>query len=189
MMIETLLTLALALLVAAQQPNVPETLKIQAISVAQNAISYAIRQEPAKLTQDTSQPVGVIPATPDAGNHGISMKMTQKSIEVAGANCAQARYKLAFVDESGNFVRGKQITMIAPEDTQTKITDDFVEFIYTPRATSTIQTIEFHGETQKITTELRILDGLQHAQLRFDGEHWHEITGGVRVNKDTMQCI
>jgi len=37
----TLLHLALALLIAAQQPNVPETLKNQAIFTAQTAIAYA----------------------------------------------------------------------------------------------------------------------------------------------------
>lgn len=42
MNISVLLKLALALLIAAQQPNVPQNLKIEAISTANIAISYAI---------------------------------------------------------------------------------------------------------------------------------------------------
>jgi hypothetical protein len=43
-MASTLLALALSLLIAAQQPYVPESLKIQAISMAQYAISVSLAE-------------------------------------------------------------------------------------------------------------------------------------------------
>ena len=51
-MIETLLSMALALLIAAQQPNVPEITKNQAIETALFAISFAqtYKEESAQVT-------------------------------------------------------------------------------------------------------------------------------------------
>lgn len=60
-MIATLLGLALQLLVAAQQPNVSQTLKDQAISVALIAIQYA--QDNATTTQALTPSATPTPAT------------------------------------------------------------------------------------------------------------------------------
>lgn len=59
-----LLGLALQLLIAAQQPNVPTELKIQAVQTATYAIEYAQASMPDEALNPISQPEPLSEATP-----------------------------------------------------------------------------------------------------------------------------
>lgn len=85
----TLLSLALSLLIAAQQPNVPQSLKDQAISVAQTAIAQA--------TQTMTSTATSLP----------SEKHYTLTIDSKPENCVAFRVK----DDAGNYAQEYPVTV------------------------------------------------------------------------------
>lgn len=76
--------LALSLLIAAQQPNVPENLKIQATKTALYAISVA--QSDLKTTQDTRATLAA-PEVPTAVKEAVLEQKTSSNIKVLDNGC------------------------------------------------------------------------------------------------------
>lgn len=133
-MVSQLLMLALALLVAAQQPNVPESLKNQAISTATYAIQVA--SESQKMTLETPQYAGVSPA-PEPVNPAPTIQIDQdKNI------CSTTFYvKYGWSDISMYNTKTQKWTYASTSYNGSRVYPDSARFVY--RHTEGENTLKF----------------------------------------------
>ncbi len=142
---ESLIALAIALIMAAQQPNVPVELRAEALKVASIALQYAQTSAPRDTTILT--PVSIGAETP-VSQTTFSIERVS-STAVLGGNCQN----VAVIVHSSD---SNPVTFTHPETNATSTLASPARYIYRPQATSTTQTLRFTAGngSGEITTTL-----------------------------------
>lgn len=186
-MIETLLALALSLLIAAQDPKVTPELRQHAIEVATFAIQYA--ENPVNTTQVVETAVGgteiTVPmVTPQVVATSSKLKLeSNTNFEFTGGNCVTIPFTLTS-DSAVSFVN--------PETGATETKQSPATFLYRPQSTSTKQTLLFTSGEDRVFAEVTIgQSALEKATVGRSVEEAqaHLMKDAIRTDKYTGKCI
>lgn len=186
-MIETLLALALSLLIAAQDPKVTPELRQHAIEVATFAIQYA--ENPVNTTQVVETAVGgteiTVPmVTPQIVATSSKLKIeSNTNFEFTGGNCVTIPFTLTS-DSAVSFVN--------PETGATETKQSPATFLYRPQSTSTKQTLLFTSGEDRVFTEITLgQSALEKATVGRSVEEAqaHLMKDAIRTDKYTGKCI